>query len=103
SGDLMAQGFERMRGLRLGRALWCRLLCYGYFACSFVHFSSSSRIGLCVVFEKSLYCAHTVSARGSRNTYFGSLQANRSIKDRALSPCAVCDGLCAGSVQRLLA
>src|SRR5262249_53477033 len=57
SVDLTAQAFERTPRLRLGRALRVPILCYGHFACSFVHFPSSSRIGISVAFEKYLYCA----------------------------------------------
>src|SRR4030095_16929219 len=55
SVDLTAQAFERTPCLRLGRALRSLLLFYGHFACSFIHFPSSSRIGICVAFEKYLY------------------------------------------------
>src|SRR5262249_38662054 len=79
SVDLMAQAFERTPRLRLGRALRGLLLCYVHFACSFLHFPSSSRIGICVVFEKYLYCAKTKSSRGSGNMKFAEkLQANGS-------------------------
>jgi hypothetical protein len=66
SVDLTAQAFERAPCLRLGRALRSLLLFYGHFACSFIHFPSSSRIGICVAFEKYLYCAKTKSSRGFR-------------------------------------
>src|SRR4030095_4218087 len=66
SVDLTAQAFERAPCLRLGQALRSLLLFYGHFACSFIHFPSSSRIGICVAFEKYLYCAKTKSSRGFR-------------------------------------
>src|SRR4030095_3591084 len=57
SVDLTAQAFERTPCLRLGRALRGLLLCYGHFACSFVHFPSSSRIGIFVGLLKNICIA----------------------------------------------